>query len=289
MRRAKAYFKLWHHDWLNSESIVDMTAEQEGIYFRCLALQAQLGSIPDDTQKLALLLRRPHDVVARAWEVVKTNFKPDNTTVGRLYNERLEAVIADINAREKKLSLRSKKGATTRSRVDHESITSRALRASGYGYESGYESESVLKDEKVAPEKRRTKTDSVLSVSALLSFEKFWAAYPKRKARGDAENAWNKIRPDENLLARILAAVEAQKQSADWRKEAGQFIPHPATWLNRKGWEDDAGAPSGINPLPPANRGGYNPNQPGFIKSNPTPATAEQLAEVEALQKEMQY
>jgi len=24
----------------------------------------------------------------------------------------------------------------------------------------------------------------------------------------------------------------------DWRKDSGQFIPHPATWLNAKGWED---------------------------------------------------
>jgi hypothetical protein len=27
--------------------------------------------------------------------------------------------------------------------------------------------------------------------------------------------------------------------SAEWTKDGGQFIPHPATWLNQKRWEDE--------------------------------------------------
>ena len=32
--------------------------------------------------------------------------------------------------------------------------------------------------------------------------------------------------------------MENQKQSAQWSKDNGQFIPHPTTWLNGKRWED---------------------------------------------------
>lgn len=71
------------------------------------------------------------------------------------------------------------------------------------------------------------------------SFIEFWQAYPKKRSKGDAEKAWNKIQPDEQLHNRIMQSLERAKTSADWTKENGQFIPYPATWLNAKGWEDE--------------------------------------------------
>lgn len=70
-------------------------------------------------------------------------------------------------------------------------------------------------------------------------FEKFWTAYPKKKSKGDAEMAWNKINPNEQLLARMLATIEQAKTSVDWTKDGGQWVPFPATWLNGKRWEDE--------------------------------------------------
>lgn len=71
------------------------------------------------------------------------------------------------------------------------------------------------------------------------NFEKFWNEYPKKKSKGDAEKAWLKIAPGEHLTGEILSAVQRAKTSADWLKEDGKYIPHPATWLNAKGWEDE--------------------------------------------------
>lgn len=70
-------------------------------------------------------------------------------------------------------------------------------------------------------------------------FEKFWTTYPKKKSKGDAEKAWNALKPDEQLQDRIHDALERAKTSADWRKDGGQYIPYPATWLRAKGWEDE--------------------------------------------------
>lgn len=69
-------------------------------------------------------------------------------------------------------------------------------------------------------------------------FEKFWEVYPKKRSKGQAEKAWFKIRPNEQLHDRILKALERAKTSADWKKKNGEFIPYPATWLNARGWED---------------------------------------------------
>lgn len=92
-----------------------------------------------------------------------------------------------------------------------------------------------------------TETDSRASRSALNGkFTDFWQAYPRKKSKGDAEKAWLKIKPDEQLTARIIAAVEQAKTSADWTSEGGRYVPYPASWLNAKGWEDEiAGAPQG--------------------------------------------
>ena len=71
------------------------------------------------------------------------------------------------------------------------------------------------------------------------SFEQFWKAYPKKRAKGDAQKAWSKLKPNADLTDSILKAIEIQKISEDWTKENGKFIPYPASWLNGKRWEDE--------------------------------------------------
>ena len=37
----------------------------------------------------------------------------------------------------------------------------------------------------------------------------------------------------------LLAAIEAKRNTEDWTKAKGQFVPLPATWLRGKRWEDE--------------------------------------------------
>lgn len=69
-------------------------------------------------------------------------------------------------------------------------------------------------------------------------FESFWSIYPKKKGKGGAFASWKKIknRPDTN---EIISAVQSQSKSDDWKKDNGQFIPNPQTWLNQRRWEDE--------------------------------------------------
>ncbi len=69
-----------------------------------------------------------------------------------------------------------------------------------------------------------------------VGFAEFWQEYPNHSAKANAAKAWAKI-PAELHLA-IMAAVVVQKRSAAWTKDGGQFVPHAATWLNGKRWED---------------------------------------------------
>jgi hypothetical protein len=71
-------------------------------------------------------------------------------------------------------------------------------------------------------------------------FDAFWRVYPRKVAKGDARKAWARLTPDAALVATILAAVEAQTTWPQWQRDDGDFIPYPATWLNRGQWTDEA-------------------------------------------------
>ena len=70
-------------------------------------------------------------------------------------------------------------------------------------------------------------------------FDQFWQAYPKRVAKKPARRAWDKLHVDNDLLAKILAALAWQKRTDDWQRDGGRYIPNPATWLNGGRWEDE--------------------------------------------------
>lgn len=70
-------------------------------------------------------------------------------------------------------------------------------------------------------------------------FDEFWESYPRKVGKDSARKAWDKVSPDDELCDTILSAIDAQKKSVQWRKDDGQYIPNPATWLSQKRWEDE--------------------------------------------------
>lgn len=72
-------------------------------------------------------------------------------------------------------------------------------------------------------------------------FVEFWTAYPKKTGKGAAHNSWNKIKPkvSRETADKIIASVRAYAQTQQWKKENGQYIPNPATFLNQRRWEDE--------------------------------------------------
>ena len=71
-------------------------------------------------------------------------------------------------------------------------------------------------------------------------FASFWEKYPRKVDKSIAEKAWMKICPDKELFDRIMDALCTAVYSDQWRRDNGQFIPYPATWLNRKRWESES-------------------------------------------------
>ena len=74
-----------------------------------------------------------------------------------------------------------------------------------------------------------------------VSFDSFWDKYPHKVGKKEALRAWVKISPSEVLNLKICAALEKQKESDQWKRDGGKFIPHPSTWLNGERWNDELG------------------------------------------------
>jgi hypothetical protein len=70
--------------------------------------------------------------------------------------------------------------------------------------------------------------------------EWFWPLYPKHVARARAVRAWNRLKLSDEVQAEMRVALERDVKSAGWTKENGLYVPHPASWLNGRRWEDEA-------------------------------------------------
>lgn len=70
------------------------------------------------------------------------------------------------------------------------------------------------------------------------AFDQFWARYPRRVARKDAQKAWAQVNADDALGA-ILDALAWQATQPAWTKDDGAFVPYPATWLRGERWTDE--------------------------------------------------
>lgn len=87
-------------------------------------------------------------------------------------------------------------------------------------------------------EREKEKKEKTFSANSP-EFAAFWAAYPNRKNKQTAVKTWNKLKITPEKYRAIMDGLERAKASVEWAKNGGDFIPHPATWLNAGGWENE--------------------------------------------------
>lgn len=71
----------------------------------------------------------------------------------------------------------------------------------------------------------------------------FKAAYPIWKSPGYAKKVFKRMKVDDELLEKILAAIKSQIAERELMRNLNiSFIPswkHPSTWLNQECWDDE--------------------------------------------------
>lgn len=70
------------------------------------------------------------------------------------------------------------------------------------------------------------------------AFELLWPDYPRKVGKPAALRAWRAIKPQNQ---ETFDAIDAglSRWVSEWRGVDKRYIPHPATWLNQRRWEDE--------------------------------------------------
>jgi hypothetical protein len=108
--------------------------------------------------------------------------------------------------------------------------------------QKGVRRKSRQAPDKLPPNRREQKRteEHMLTDVSVIAFDDWYQHYGKKKARGDAEKAWKKLKPEEKQLA--LERVQSPAFQSWMRSqitETKDYRPYPATWLNARQWTDE--------------------------------------------------
>ena len=73
-------------------------------------------------------------------------------------------------------------------------------------------------------------------------FNTFWKEYPKKKDVARARKAFMALKPSEELTEQMVNALRWQRETVEWKKSNGQYIPNGATWIHGERWLDEKSA-----------------------------------------------
>jgi uncharacterized protein YdaU (DUF1376 family) len=77
-------------------------------------------------------------------------------------------------------------------------------------------------------------------------FDTFWQEYPNKRDKQKALNAFKKLNPDDDLLAKMISGVQRE---IEWRKQCtgtDRFVPewkYGQGWISGRRWEDELSNP----------------------------------------------
>lgn len=99
---------------------------------------------------------------------------------------------------------------------------------------SGFPSSAFPLSGNPTPKKNNNKNEQEEEIIAL--FYNFWEIYPRKVAVASARKAFYKVVTPQNAKEVLEGAT---RLANDPNLPAAQFVPYPATWLNREGWNDE--------------------------------------------------
>jgi len=262
MPSSPPWFPFYPDAFTSDEVVEAMNTLEVGAYILllCKAWKSDPpGSLPDDDTVLARYARLDPQVWSAAKPRVMAAFNLGKDS--RWHQKRLRNEYALASQRIRSLSERGKKGASKRWKtpsIDASAIAEAMAEACNGQCSSNAQamlgicssSFSSLSEEENKEEGGRGEggggdASAMPQPSDTDSFSVFWSAYPRKTNKEDARKAWKKLRAPPELLAVILAALEAHGRTEQWQKG---IIPHPSTWLNKRRWEDEVSPPCSAVP-----------------------------------------
>ena len=235
--------KIWHDRLRSSPKWTRLRTVERGFWFDCFLIakdDGRLELLPDTPltpQDLSYEFRNRREIIEK-WILKLTNVglmeKRDGFIwlVGMSDLCQMSAKRLPTDCQMSAKPLRKPGVSAENAQMETSSDNGLRVRSSAGGAKSlSTEAEEEKKQKKEPPKSPKggpTYTDEFLA---------FWAAYPKKVGKGAAWAKWGSR--NGTPLPIILSALEKQAKSDQWQKDAGQFIPNPATWLHQRRWEDE--------------------------------------------------
>ena len=230
--RHSPAFQFYPDNWWGSRHIAAMSIEQRGIH-SSLIFSAWLENncgIPEN--EVCLSARIPDSLKDSAFKVLEWCwfFYNGFWFCERLLNERIK----QINLSKIRILSGSEGGRPLKSKINKSKPIDNQLDSK----QKPNHNQTITNSEEEDVIENENENTNVIKDEKFLEF---WKVYPKKVGKGDAEKAWNKIKEPSKILELIIKALEWQTKSDQWKKENGQYIPNPSTYLNRRHWEDEKG------------------------------------------------
>ena len=169
---------------------------------------------------------QPTGMTKYAFEIIKPVLKADL----KKYEEKKEKYAENIRKRWNK--------------EEKENIQSNTMEYNGIPSDSVYVNDNVnvnVNDNVLSKDNELNNRDINISCAKEEKkesiFESFWKVYPRKIGKEKCRNWFKSHKPKEDLVQKMIEAVEQQKKSKQWSDP--QYIPHPYTWLNQGRWEDE--------------------------------------------------
>lgn len=226
-----------------------LTTLQHGAYLLLLWAHWRLGDLPDDDAQLATITKLRMEQWRKISPVLREFFDHKH---GRLTQRRLVKELEKAGSNTAKKRAAGKASAEVRQVKRAAQTAESTIDAATDVATDAQQNARPLPLPSPLPYCSLSKTESpnnTYDETALIApaarkrarvsdddpaFIRFWDAYPRKVGKGAARKAWataiTRASPDA-----IISAVQAQR--FDPRE---QYQPHPATWLNREQWGDEA-------------------------------------------------
>ncbi|MDR6949840.1 uncharacterized protein YdaU (DUF1376 family) [Pseudomonas sp. 2957] len=239
---ALPYMQFYVADYLADTT--HLTAEEHGAYMLLLFSYWQTGK-PLRIDRLATVARIPNE---RWPSVADTLSEFFHVTETHWVQFRVEADLEAVNSKVVTASNAGKASARAKALKKQQELNDRSTNVDDPLERNGNHTDTDTDTDK-------NKNNTPPMVDDL--FPKFWKMYPNKKGKAAAEKAWKKLKVTADLFGQIAEGLAAQVVCEAWVKDGGQFIPHPATWLNGKRWEDEVKVASNVHPFPQSRHTGF--------------------------------
>lgn len=212
-----------HHIGDYRKDTSHLTLLEHGIYRQLLDLY-YISEKPLDANALRLICARTEEEQQIAIQLLNEFFTKDD---GKFYHSRCDAEIEAYHGKKTK----AKASADARWNKNNGLQDANALRTDCDG--------NANHKPLTINHKPLTKVKPSREVALVVShdFETFWHTYPKKVGKDAALKSWSKAKP---FLDDVLNALYWQKDSEQWKRENGKYIPNPSTYLNQGRWKDEA-------------------------------------------------